>query len=128
MNKNFNWSIDSENYLHNKKTKKITIKDFIKKIIKYLDTLKKEEWKNVRNMSNNHSCYNLGKQQSEKAKTLNRHLEKINTSKGINLAEEIEPFQIRIPFKNKAFRVFGYIENDIYNLVYLDPDHEIYPD
>ncbi|MHA1539080.1 MAG: hypothetical protein ACTSXQ_01220 [Alphaproteobacteria bacterium] len=129
-NKNFNWAIDSSEYLSNKNkhADKLNVKEFIKKISHDLNVLKGESWKNIRSIPHNHSCKDIGKKRSNSAKKLHAHLKKINEDKGETEGNQVEPFQIGIKsFRDKKeFRVYGYIEDDVFHLIYLDPDHDVY--
>lgn len=126
----FSWCVDASNYLSNndKNACKLKTSVFIRKIAVYLDSLNGEDWANVRRKPNHHSCEDLSKKKSEKAKRLSKHLESINRTSGEQEGVQVLPFQIPIRGfpDRKEFRVFGYVKYSKFYLVYLDPKHEVY--
>ena len=132
----FNWTIESENYLANsdKQADKMTARYFINYIAHSLNDYKdKYSWEQLRNKSlpHCHSCTDLHRKKSKEAKALNTHLKKINQNLGETkqIALEIDQiFQFPIKgFPNKPeYRCFGYILDNVFYLVYLDPDHLVY--
>lgn len=129
----FNWRIDWENYLSNKhpKADSLHLKDFIKNLCKGLDEYKKYSLEDLKSgkVPHCHSCLDLDKKNSQEAKKLLHHLESINNkfSKEAKQIELHDVLQLNIKcFKGLPYRCFGYLDNDIYNIVYFDPKHEVY--
>lgn len=131
----FNWCIDSENYLSNsdKYADKMQTKDFIRYVVKSFNEYKKYTWEQLKSGSLRrcHHCSDLNQKKSTTAKRLLKHFEKINENLGSHKYVALEIEQIfQFPIKgvpNKPeFRCFGYILDNIFHLVYLDPNHEVY--
>ncbi|MDR2555951.1 MAG: hypothetical protein LBC64_11080 [Fibromonadaceae bacterium] len=133
----FVWHIDSENYLNNNSphADKMSTKHFIDKICRCLDNYsKKYSLEQLKNgvIPHSHSCSNLRTKSGRAAKQLYGHLKRINE----NLANEqtqidandIYQLKIKGIVEKQEYRCFGYIlpDDDVFHLVYLDPDHEVY--
>ena len=130
----FTWRIDSENYLSNKDkyADKMLVKDFIGKVCKSLDGYKKYTLEQLKDTPHCHPCTKLREKSSGTAQRLYKHLKGINEKlevKAIQI-EDSGIFQLRIKgVENKdEYRCFGYfLPNDnVFNLVFLDPNHEVY--
>ena len=132
----FNWCIDNENYLSNKDkyADKLSTKDFIKYVVGSLNEYKVKytlEQLKSGTLKRCHPCMDLNKKKSDAAKRLLKHFEKINEALGKKECVALEFEQIfQLPIKGIAdkteYRCFGYILRDIFYLVYLDPNHEVY--
>jgi uncharacterized membrane protein YgaE (UPF0421/DUF939 family) len=133
----FAWHIDSENYLNNKSqhADKMPTKHFIDKICHCLnDYSKKYSLEQLRQgmIPHCHSCHDLRTKSSKEAKRLYEHLKQINESladKQIQIdACDIYQLKIKGIAEKQEYRCFGYIlpDDNVFHLIYLDPDHEIY--
>lgn len=132
----FDWRIDSKNYLSNRNrhADKLSTKDFVRYVVGSLDEYKKQyTWEQLKAKALNrcHACVDLNRKKSNAAKRLLKHFEKINEELGKQECVALEFDQIfQFPVKgvpNKPeFRCFGYVLDNIFYLVYLDPDHEVY--
>lgn len=129
----FNWRIDWENYLNNnhKKADKLTLKEFVKKICAALDDYKNCSMESLLagKVSHCHICTDLDKRKNVEAKALVRHLIKIN-DKQAKEKKQIELHNVlQLSLKgvdNLPYRCFGYVEGNLYHIVYFDPKHEVY--
>jgi hypothetical protein len=132
----FKWRIDSENYLLNKHAKadKLATKDFITIISKSLNDYEKYELPQLMNnqVSHCHVCANLPSLGSDAAKRLCQHLKEINKKLGAQSAQIDGSCVLQLHIKGfndkRYYRCFGYVLSGIYNLIYLDPEHEVYPE
>jgi hypothetical protein len=137
----FTWRIDSENYLSNnsKYADKMNVKHFIDKVCCSMDDYsKKYSLEQLRNnkIPHCHSCQNLRAREGGDAKRLYKHLKEINekfSDKSIQIDDcDIYQFKVKGIVEKQEYRCFGYImscdlqNENIFNLVYLDPDHEVY--
>lgn len=129
----FNWRIDWDNYLNNnhKKADKLSTKDFIKKVCPALDYYQTYSLEDLLGgkVPHCHVCTDLDKKKNPEAKNLVRHLEKINRK----LAEETKQIELHYVLQlylknidNLPYRCFGYVDGDLYHIVYFDPKHEVY--
>jgi len=137
MNK-LKWRIDSENYLSNnsKQADKMMVKHFIETVCRCLDEYCEKytlEDAKIGKIKYCHSCSGLRNKNSPAAKKLYKHLQEINTRLGNkpipSQISENDIYQFKIKeFEGKSgYRCFGYfLPSDIFNLIYLDPDHEVY--
>lgn len=133
----FTWHIDSENYLSNnsKYADKMTTRHFIDQICKNLDNYSKkyslEQLKN-KEIPHCHSCPNLRTKSSNAAKRLYEHLKGINenlSGKFMQIEDQdIYQFKMKNIVDKQEYRCFGYIlpNDNVFNLIFLDPDHEVY--
>jgi len=133
----FTWRIDSENYLSNnsKYADKMSVRHFIDKVCRGLDDYSaKYSLEQLRNreIPHCHPCPNLRTKGSKEAKRLYEHLKGINerfSDKSMQI-EDCDIYQFKIKgFEGKQeYRCFGYFlpGDSLFNLIYLDPDHEIY--
>ena len=131
----FEWRIDSENYISGD-ADKIKTKDFIKYVAKALNDLRKQDFNQVKSGRHNHLCCDLETKKSEKAKRLSKEFKRINERLGEKegfLLEQGDPETtniLQIAIKNypnrKEFRCYGYIRDNCFYLLYLDPKHEVY--
>ena len=132
----FYWCIDSENYLSNKDkyADKLPTKDFIRYVAKSLNEYKDKytlEQIKAKQLPHCHFCPDLERKKSAEARRLRKHLEEINKSLGERMCIALEIEQIfQFPIKNvpnkPEYRCFGYFLDNVFYLVYLDPNHDVY--
>jgi hypothetical protein len=130
----FAWRVDSQNYLSNKDkyADKMLVKDFIGKVCKSLDDYGKYTIEQLKSVEHCHPCTKLREKSGNAAKRLYSHLKGINeklAEKSMQI-EDSGIFQLKIKgVENKdEYRCFGYFlpNSNVFNLVFLDPDHEVY--
>jgi len=131
----FDWRIDAEHYLRGD-ADKIKTKDFIEHIAKALNDFRKYDFEQIKTLKHNHLCCDLKFKKSAQAKRLNKHFEKLSTELGEKeefLLEQGDLVTTNIlqlfikGFPNCAeFRCYGYIRDNCFYLIYLDPKHEVY--
>jgi len=135
----FTWCIDSENYLSNssKYADKMSVRRFIDKICGGLDEYSEKytlEDVKAGRIKHCHACAELRKKDSGSAKRLYGHMQEINAKLGnkpipAQISEQdIYQFKIKGVDGKQEYRCFGYFlpGGSMFNLIYLDPDHEIY--
>ena len=133
------WRIDSENYLSNnsKQADKMMVKHFIEMVCRCLDEYcEKYTIEDVKTgkIKYCHSCSGLRSKNSHAAKKLYNHMQEINTKLGnksvpAQISEnDIYQFKIKEFESKNEYRCFGYFlpYDNLFNLIYLDPDHEVY--
>lgn len=135
QNATFDWTIDADDYLNNNSAHadKVKAADFIAYVISSLNDYKKYTYVQLKNKAvrHTHFCENLKHSGTADGKRLYKHIsEKIN-ERLARQSVQIEPddiLQLAIKgYPNKSsYRAFGYILNNIFHLVYLDPEHKVY--
>lgn len=150
----FKWTIDTNNFLHNLPSEKtdhrlptqILIEDkmsarqFLKSVCgqlnSYAETYSLEQLKSgcVDNC-HSHTTDKIPPIKTPEYTRLFDKLKVINTKLGVSCGPEDIPsflgeediLQIALNNISQKFRCFGYMLDDIFHLIYLDPSHKIYP-
>jgi len=150
----FRWTIDTDNFLHNLPATlidtrlppqvliedKMSAREFLKSVCgqlnSYSETYTLEQLKSgcVDNC-HSHTIDKVPPIKTLEYKRLFGKLQDINTKLGNNCGSNNIPnflgeediLQIALNNINQKFRCFGYILDDIFYLIYLDPSHKIYP-
>lgn len=129
----FVWRIDSKHFVHTRYcSSNLSVRQFINEICRYLDQL--SETYTLEQLKGGHvpHCHLHNQQkinkETDEYKTLFGQLRKINN----DLAEkriQLEPqdiLQVAFPNISDRFRGFGYILDNVFYLIYLDPYHKVY--
>lgn len=133
----FVWRIDSKNYLSSKGAQgdDLPTKTFITQVCKRLDDCSSshtlEELKSGKiPHCHSHIVSTSNKDKTEDYLRLVKKLKDINTTLGsgpnpTQLSEE-DILQISLDNISDRFRCFGYVLNNVFYLIYLDPYHKVY--
>lgn len=150
----FRWTIDTDNFLHNLPSEKtdprlpkqvliedkMSTRDFLKNVCGQLNSYSQiyslEQLKSgcVDNC-HSHTVDKIPPTKTPEYIRLFNKLKDINTGLGNNCGPEVVPnflgeediLQIALNNINPKFRCFGYMLDNIFHLIYLDPSHKIYP-
>jgi hypothetical protein len=134
----FRWHIDGNNYLSagsGQYGDNMPARQFITVICKKLDwysinySLEELKSGSIRHC-HAHDKSKVPENPSEEYKSLFRQLVKINTRLGQNETptqlDETDIMQLCLDDVKKGYRCFGYVMNDVFHLIYLDPYHKVY--
>ena len=121
----FNWCIDTSNYINDKNSDKMPLKDFIRVVIPKLNEYRKYEWETLKTRppKHCHNCSDLQSKKSEEAKKILHRVKNINDNLDGGYIELSDIFQIPI---DQTTRCFGYVLRGIFHIIFIDTKHKVY--